>query len=50
MPGVCDAYMIALKSAGREITWAFQFTNPYFVVAMSAVVLVFALKIGRAHV
>ena len=25
--------LIALKSAGREITWAFQFTNPYFVVA-----------------
>ena len=37
--------MIALKSAGREITWAFQFTNPYFVVAMSAVVLVFALNL-----
>ena len=39
------ALMIALKSAGREITWAFQFTNPYFVVAMSAVVLVFALNL-----
>jgi thiol:disulfide interchange protein DsbD len=37
--------MIALKSAGREITWAFQFTNPYFVVGMSAVVLVFALNL-----
>jgi thiol:disulfide interchange protein/DsbC/DsbD-like thiol-disulfide interchange protein len=37
--------MIALKSAGHEITWAFQFTNPYFVVAMSAVVLVFALNL-----
>ena len=37
--------MIALKSAGREITWAFQFTNPYFVVAMSAVLLVFALNL-----
>jgi len=37
--------MIGLKSAGREITWAFQFTNPYFVVAMSAVVLVFALNL-----
>ena len=37
--------MIALKSAGREITWAFQFTNPYFVVVMSAVVLVFALNL-----
>jgi thiol:disulfide interchange protein/DsbC/DsbD-like thiol-disulfide interchange protein len=37
--------MIALKSAGHEITWAFQFTNPYFVVAMSAVVLIFALNL-----
>ena len=37
--------MIGLKAAGREITWAFQFTNPYFVVAMSAVVLVFALNL-----
>jgi thiol:disulfide interchange protein DsbD len=37
--------MIAFKSAGREMTWAFQFTNPYFVVGMSAVVLVFALNL-----
>ena len=37
--------LIALKSAGREITWAFQFTNPYFVLFMSAVVLVFALNL-----
>ena len=37
--------LIALKSAGREITWAFQFTNPWFVLAMSAVVLVFALNL-----
>jgi thiol:disulfide interchange protein/DsbC/DsbD-like thiol-disulfide interchange protein len=37
--------MVALKAAGHEITWAFQFTNPYFVVAMSAVVLVFALNL-----
>jgi thiol:disulfide interchange protein len=37
--------MIAFKLAGHEITWAFQFTNPYFVVAMSAVVLVFALNL-----
>ncbi len=39
------ALMIVLKSAGHEITWAFQFTNPYFVVGMSAVVLVFALNL-----
>ncbi|MFL6519043.1 MAG: protein-disulfide reductase DsbD family protein [Chthoniobacterales bacterium] len=37
--------LIGLKSAGREITWAFQFTNAYFVVAMSAIVLVFALNL-----
>ena len=37
--------MIVLKGAGREITWAFQFTNPYFIVGMSAVVLVFALNL-----
>lgn len=37
--------LIALKSGGREITWAFQFTNPYFVLVMSAVVLVFALNL-----
>jgi len=38
-------FLILLKTAGREITWAFQFTNPLFVVAMSAVVLVFALNL-----
>jgi thiol:disulfide interchange protein len=37
--------LIVLKSLGREITWAFQFTNPYFVLVMSAVVLVFALNL-----
>ncbi len=38
--------LIALKAAGREITWGgFQFTNPYFVLALSAIVLVFALNL-----
>jgi thiol:disulfide interchange protein len=37
--------LIVLKSAGREITWAFQFTSPTFVLAMSAVVVVFALNL-----
>ncbi len=37
--------LIGLKTAGREITWAFQFTNPYFVLLMSAIVLVFALNL-----
>jgi thiol:disulfide interchange protein len=38
--------LIALKAAGREITWGgFQFTNPYFVLALSVIVLVFALDL-----
>ena len=37
--------LIGLKAAGREITWAFQFTNPYFVLLMCAIVLVFALNL-----
>jgi thiol:disulfide interchange protein len=36
--------LIVLKTAGREITWAVQFTNPYFVLGMSVVVLAFALN------
>ena len=36
--------LIALKRAGHEITWAVQFTNPYFVLGMSVVVLAFALN------
>jgi thiol:disulfide interchange protein len=37
--------LIALKSAGHQISWAFQFTNPYFVFGMSVIVLVFALNL-----
>lgn len=37
--------VIALKSAGHAITWAFQFTNAYFVLGMSVLVLVFALNL-----
>jgi suppressor for copper-sensitivity B len=38
--------LIALKAAGRQITWGgFQFTNPYFVLALSVIVLVFALNL-----
>ena len=38
--------LIVLKNAGREITWGgFQFTNPYFVLALSVIVLVFALNL-----
>ncbi len=37
--------LIALKSAGNQIGWAVQFTNPYFVLAMCVVVFVFALNL-----
>src|SRR5215470_6462034 len=38
--------LIALKSAGRDVTWGgFQFTNPYFVLALSVIVLVFSLNL-----
>jgi thiol:disulfide interchange protein/DsbC/DsbD-like thiol-disulfide interchange protein len=38
--------LIALKAAGREVTWGgFQFTNAYFVLALSVIVLVFALNL-----
>ena len=38
--------LIALKGAGRDVTWGgFQFTNPYFVLALSVIVLVFALNL-----
>ena len=35
--------LVVLRHAGHQITWALQFTNPYFVLGMSAVVLIFAL-------
>jgi thiol:disulfide interchange protein DsbD len=38
--------LIALKAAGREVTWGgFQFTNAYFVLVLSVIVLVFALNL-----
>jgi len=38
--------LIALKATGHDITWGgFQFTNAYFVLALSVVVLVFALNL-----
>lgn len=37
--------LIALKAAGHQITWAAQFTNPYFVLVLSVIVLVFALDL-----
>ena len=38
--------LIALKGAGRDVTWGgFQFTNAYFVLVLSVIVLVFALNL-----
>ncbi|MBO0695024.1 MAG: thioredoxin family protein [Verrucomicrobia bacterium] len=38
--------LVILKGAGRAVTWGgFQFTNPYFVLALSVIVLVFALNL-----
>ena len=38
--------LITLKGAGRDLTWGgFQFTNPYFVLVLSVIVLVFALNL-----
>ena len=38
--------LIALKAAGHDVTWGgFQFTNAYFVLVLSAIVLVFALNL-----
>src|SRR5262249_4378836 len=38
--------LIVLKGVGYNVTWGgFQFTNPYFVLALSVIVLVFALNL-----
>jgi thiol:disulfide interchange protein len=38
--------LIALRTAGHQITWGgFQFTNPYFVLVLSVIVLIFALDL-----
>ena len=42
---VLGGVLVGLKSAGHQITWAFQFSNAYFVFAMAVVVLVFALNL-----
>lgn len=39
------AVIIALKSAGTEVTWAFQFQNPWFNFVIGAVVFIFALNL-----
>src|SRR5438874_8926056 len=38
--------LVVLKGAGRDVTWGgFQFTNAYFVLTLSVIVLVFALNL-----
>src|SRR5205085_4299360 len=38
--------LIGLKAAGRDVTWGgFQFTNAYFVLGLSVIVLIFALNL-----
>src|SRR6202035_6128798 len=38
--------LIGLKGAGRDVTWGgFQFTNAYFVLGLSVIVLIFALNL-----
>ncbi len=37
--------IVGLKSAGHEVTWAFQFQNPWFNFAISCIVFVFALNL-----
>ena len=39
------AVIIALKSAGTEVTWAFQFQNPWFNFIIGGVVFIFALNL-----
>lgn len=39
------AVVIVLKSGGGEVTWAFQFQNPWFNAAIGSVVFVFALNL-----
>lgn len=37
--------IVALKLAGSEVTWAFQFQNPWFNFIISCIVVVFALNL-----
>ncbi len=39
------AVIIVLKLAGSEVTWAFQFQNPWFNFVIGAVIFVFALNL-----
>ena len=43
--GLGFVILVALKLAGSEVTWAFQFQNPWFNFVISCIVLVFALNL-----
>src|SRR5207302_628134 len=38
------ALVVAFKSAGHELNWAFQFQHPVFLIAMIVIIVVFALN------
>jgi thiol:disulfide interchange protein/DsbC/DsbD-like thiol-disulfide interchange protein len=42
---VLASLVIVLQSAGEQVGWGFQFQEPYFVIAMSAVVFAFGLSL-----
>lgn len=37
--------IVGLKLTGREVTWAFQFQNPWFILFIASLVFVFALNL-----
>jgi thiol:disulfide interchange protein len=39
------ALVIGLKAAGKSVGWGFQFTNPYFLLAMTVLVALIALNL-----
>jgi thiol:disulfide interchange protein/DsbC/DsbD-like thiol-disulfide interchange protein len=39
------ALVVALKAGGSQVTWAFQFQNPWFNLAIATIVFVFALNL-----
>lgn len=39
------AIVVGLKTAGSEVTWAFQFQNPWFNFTIGAIIFVFALNL-----
>jgi len=40
------AIISGLRLAGEEVTWAFQFQNPIFIIVLSTIVFVFALNLA----